>query len=191
MGYSTVVEEVISTPVTAVVAIAGVSPAIVDSAIEANVAAPVSPVEAIASAIEDPIARCPESAGPWRGDPYSRDPVVACRGIPPVAGCPHIVRLRRRRLIVFRQWWRSLICFQLLVIGFVVRIDLTVVVGGLLLLIVWLGLLLIGRRRPLLLSCLLILLGPLNALVLDPGGGWSLLRLGLLGWLLSRGIGRL
>ena len=104
-----VVIEVTATPVAAVVAIAGVPIAIVDSTVEADVQPPESMVEAISSAVEDPVSRCPQCAHIRRLNPGPGHPVISIRRPGPVTRRPDVIRIRRWRLVVIRQWRRRLV----------------------------------------------------------------------------------
>ena len=103
-----VVVEIVPVPVTALVASAGVSVAIVHATIEANVATPVAMVEAVSTANESPVRRRPQCAVVRRRDPYSRHPVISSRCPGPVSGRPDIARPWNRRLLIFRQLGRRL-----------------------------------------------------------------------------------
>jgi hypothetical protein len=83
-----VIAELIVIPVAALVACSNIAKAIVDSAIEANITAPVAAIEAIASIDEAPISRRPQRALVGRLGPGSGNPVIAGRGPAPVAGRP-------------------------------------------------------------------------------------------------------
>jgi hypothetical protein len=107
-----VVVEAVSIPVAAVIAIAGVSEAVVDASIEANVRAPEAVVEAVAVTEEEPVARGPEGSGVGGGDPRSGDPIIAGWGVTPIAGSPEVIGGGGWRLIVGREWRRGLIGLQ-------------------------------------------------------------------------------
>ena len=119
-----VVVEAVSIPVAAMVAVAGVSEAIVDASVVADVRTPEAGMEAIAVTEEEPVAGCPEGSGIGGGDPGSGNPVVASGSVTPVAGRPEIVRRgswglvvdgeRGRRLIGFE---RCLSCVYLIIVG--------------------------------------------------------------------------
>jgi hypothetical protein len=152
-----IVVEVIAVPVAAVIADAGVSEAVVDAAVEADVRAPEATVKAPAVAIPAPVAGGPEGAIVGWSAPGAGDPVVAGGSPVPVAGGPDVVGRGGFRLLVDGQGRRGLVgvfdggsfpfCVELL--------------GGLRVLI---GLVLIGRGRGGLLGRILlgrILLGTL------------------------------
>jgi hypothetical protein len=90
VGDSTVVLEVVALPVTAVEAGADVTEAVVDTAVVADVRAPVADMEAVAPEGEAPIGRRPESAVVGRWAPNAGDPIVATVVLvkAPVAGGP-------------------------------------------------------------------------------------------------------
>jgi len=197
-GDGAVIEEVVSSPVAAVVAEAGVAEAVGDTAVEADVASPVAAVEAVAVAIVAPVAGGPERAGPGSGDPDSGNPVVAGRGVSPVAGGPHVVGSRRGWLIVGGQLGWGLFCLEFIVGRVLVGAYLVVVgvallrrVAGLLLilidrLLVGISLLLIRVGRACLLAGLRVLLRALLTLVLGAAGGLADDGRGLLRCLLLR-----
>ena len=103
-----VVEEVVAVPVTALIAVAAVSEAVVDAAIEADVRAPVSAMEEIAAAEETPVRRRPECADVGRSNPDTGNPVITGGSVAPVAGGPEIIGCGSRRLLVLRQRRRRL-----------------------------------------------------------------------------------
>jgi len=104
-----VVVEGVAIPVAAVIADAGVTKAVVDAAIEADVAAPVTAMEAPAIVVPAPVAGGPESTIVGRGAPCAGDPVVARRRPAPVTGSPDVVGFGGFRLIVDGQGWRRLV----------------------------------------------------------------------------------
>jgi hypothetical protein len=158
--YSTVVVEVISIPIAAVVTDTGVAEAVVDAAVEAYMETPEAAVEAIAVAVEAPVAGCPKRAVVGRSAPRARNPVIAARTPTPIAGCPEIVGFGSLGLFVHRQWRRRLIC---IFDGRSLTVRIELIVG----LRILVGLILIWRRRSRLLGCWLLrsvylrdLLGP-------------------------------
>ena len=84
----TVVSEVVAMPVAALIADTDVPEAVIDAAVKADIAAPVAVIEAVAASNEAPVARSPESAFIRRCGPCSRNPVIAGRGVAPIARCP-------------------------------------------------------------------------------------------------------
>jgi hypothetical protein len=99
----TVVVEVVTVPVAAMVTVAGITKAIVDATVKADMQAPVAAVEAPAVVIPTPVAGSPESSVVRRCTPCTWNPVVAGRRPTPVARSPEIVGRRRFGLIVFGQ----------------------------------------------------------------------------------------
>jgi hypothetical protein len=115
-----VVGEIISMPVSALIANADISKAVIHSAIEADVAAPIAVVEAIASTDEAPVGRRPQCALVGRPDPGSWNPVIAAGTPAPVARSPEIARLRNGRLLIIRKRRRRLlrvVCWRGIVVG--------------------------------------------------------------------------
>jgi hypothetical protein len=98
---SAVIGEAAIVPVASVIAAAYIPKTIIDAAVESDVGAPVAAVPAIAGFIEVPIGRGPERAHIWRNNPYAGNPVIACRGVAPIARCPFIVVAGAGRLAVF------------------------------------------------------------------------------------------
>jgi hypothetical protein len=138
--HRAVVVEVVASPITAVVADAGVAEAVVDAAVKADVQAPEAAMEAPAVAVPAPVARGPEGAVIRRSAPCAGDPVVA-RGSPaPVAGGPEVVGLGGFRLLIDGQG-RGRFVGVFDGRGFAFFVEL---LGGLCVLI---GLVLIGWRR--------------------------------------------
>ena len=103
-----VVVEMAASPITALVAEADVTKAVVDSAVEAYVRPPIATVKAVAAMPEAPVSGGPESALVRSLDPPAGHPVVACRRISPVAGGPEITVAGSWRLVVVGQGRRRL-----------------------------------------------------------------------------------
>jgi len=135
-----VVIKIVSVPIAAIVAIAGVTEAIVDATVETNVKAPVAAVEAPAVVVPAPVSGGPQSAVVGWGAPGTGNPVVAGRSPVPVAGCPDIVWRRGLRLLIFGELrWRF--------VGIFDRLRLAVCIELFISLSVLIGLVLIGWRR--------------------------------------------
>lgn len=127
-----VVGELIAVPVAALVADADIAKAVIDSAVEADVTAPVSAMETVAVVDEAPVSRRPKRALIGRCAPRSGNPVVAGWRIAPIAGGPEITGLWDGRLLVFRERRRRLRCVILrgvVVAGFAV-IGVATVIGS-------------------------------------------------------------
>jgi hypothetical protein len=105
-----VVGEVISMPVSALIANAGVAEAVVHPAIEADVPAPITVIEAIASTDEAPVGRRPQCSLIGRCNPRSWNPVVTASAPAPVARSPEIARLRNGWLLILRERRGRLLC---------------------------------------------------------------------------------
>jgi hypothetical protein len=120
-----VVVEAVSIPVAAMVAVAGVSEAIVDASVVADVRTPEAGVEAIAVTEEEPVAGCPEGSGIGGGDPGSGNPVVASGSVTPVAGRPEIVRRGSWWLVVDGELRWGLVGFECCLTGVYL-----IIVGG-------------------------------------------------------------
>ena len=142
VGDGAVVVEVVAVPVAAEVADTDVAEAVVNTAVVADVRAPVAAVEAVASAVETPVGRGPKSAVVGRRAPDAGNPVVAGRAPGPVAGCPEVVGIGGVGLIVVRERWWGLGG----VLGDVLRVVYGLVGRGLIGSVVGVALL-DGRRR--------------------------------------------
>lgn len=64
-------------PISALVTVADITEPVIDSAIEADVRAPISGVPVVAAAEEPPVRRCPEPTHIRRNYPYARHPIIA------------------------------------------------------------------------------------------------------------------
>jgi hypothetical protein len=149
-----VVVEVISVPITAVIAQPGVTETVVDAAVEPDIATPVAAVKAVTSAIEAPVAGRPESAIVRRSAPRAGYPVVAAGAPAPVAGRPQIVGVWSLGLIINGQRRGRLVGVFVGLAG--VGVELVVVLG---VLGRWIAL--VGRRG--------LLLGVLLGTLLNRG----------------------
>ena len=170
--HRAVVVQVIAVPITAMIAVARVSEAIGNTAVEAYVQAPVAAVEAIASAIEAPVAGGPERTIIGRHHPRAGNPVVADRSIAPVAGGPDVVGARGFGLLVGGQRRRGLVG---LFDGLLPGIDLIVIVLIVVVLIVIVLIVLVSVV--LIISILIVGVGLVLLLRLSYGRGTILLIL--------------
>ena len=98
-----VVVEVATTPITALVAEADIAKAIVDAAIVADVPAPIAAVKAITVIPKAPVAGGPKCALVGCFNPRTGYPVIALRRPGPITGSPDIVVTGSLRLIVVGQ----------------------------------------------------------------------------------------
>lgn len=146
--HRAVVVEVVAAPVATVITVAGIAAAIGYASVETDIETPVAAIEAIAMAIECPIAGGPQRAWIGSGDPCTWNPVIADGSIAPIARGPDVVWRRRFGLFVGWQWRRRLIgLFNRLLTG-IYLIVIVLVVVILIVLIVWS----VGIRRGLLWS---------------------------------------
>ena len=137
--HSTVVGEIISAPVAALVAHADIAEAIIDAAVKADIASPVAAMEAITPAYESPISGSPESTLIRWLRPGAGHPIVATRTPAPISGRPEITGRGDRRLLILRhRRWR----FRSVLIRWWIVIGIAVLLVGLLRLAV-----VRGRRR--------------------------------------------
>ena len=103
-------------PVGAVVATAGISEAIVDAAVVANVRTPVAGMPAVVAVIVTPPGRRPEGAHPGGQHPCAGNPVITAARIAPIAGRPDVIVARDGRLVIIRQGRRGLRGFGRLIV---------------------------------------------------------------------------
>ena len=108
----TVVVETISAPIPALIADAAVAESIVNAAVVADILAPEAVVEAIHAGGESPISRRPQEAHLRWHRPYSGNPEVTLWSVAPIPWRPQIAIARDRRLRIFRQRWRRLLCLK-------------------------------------------------------------------------------
>lgn len=132
--HGAVVVELPSAPVSSLITAAHIPEAVIDTTIEADMRTPVAVAPAIAIADERPIRWCPERTNVGSNYPRSWYPIVARGSVPPVSGCPHIVRAGTFRLAIFRQRRRWLFSLDrllvIVVVGRVVPYTLIVVLVG-------------------------------------------------------------
>jgi hypothetical protein len=95
-----IIVECSASPETAHVADTEIAEAVVDSAVETDARAPITLVPYITRERVTPVAWRPIHADRGRRDPGARDPIVSIRVPRPVPGIPHVVRTRRRRLLL-------------------------------------------------------------------------------------------
>jgi hypothetical protein len=135
----TVIVETISAPIPALIAHPAVAESIVNAAVVADVWAPEPVVEAIQAGGESPISRRPQEAHLRWHYPYAGNPEVALRSVAPISGRPQIAIAGDRRLRIFRQRWRRLLCLKhwlavthILVVGVVIAIGVVLALRDLL-----------------------------------------------------------
>ena len=103
-----VIGENAASPLTTGEAAATVAEAVVHSSVVADLGSPVAFIEGVNSVVPAPITWGPEIAGLGRFNPGAGNPIVVTDAVPgPVAGRPHEVGLRARRLNVDRKSGRS------------------------------------------------------------------------------------
>jgi len=83
-----VIVERTSVPISALIAAAHITEAVIDTAIVTNVRTPIPVMPEIAAANERPIRRGPERADVRSNDPRSGNPVITAGSVPPVTGSP-------------------------------------------------------------------------------------------------------
>ena len=105
--HAGVVAEGSVVPISAPIADATITKAVVDATIEADLRTPVAFIPGEGAVAPTPITRSPEQANGGRLDPCTRHPEVAFIPVRPVAGRPQKTRGRDHRLRVNRQGRRS------------------------------------------------------------------------------------
>ena len=124
----TVVVEVASTPITALVAVSNVAKAVIDPAIVTDVLAPITGVKAVRVMPVSPVAGGPERALVGSLNPCAGHPEIAVGRPGPIAGSPYITVAWILWLVVDEQRRRRLVggIFRLLsvarIVGRLVRI---------------------------------------------------------------------
>jgi len=103
--HRSVVVEIVSPPISALITFPPVSIAVIYSAIETDVRPPVTPIPYIHSVVPSPISRRPQVAGRRREHPCAGYPVIIfiVVAVSPVAGRPDIIIAGTNRLYVHRQ----------------------------------------------------------------------------------------
>jgi hypothetical protein len=106
---SSVVVKLSTFPASAIVSIAGIAVAIVNTAIEPDGSAPISRMPVIDSGGKAPESRCPEESNLRRHDPRTGNPVVVIdvRAPCPIARNPDVSRSWTQRLGIDGQDGRS------------------------------------------------------------------------------------
>src|SRR6516162_8956172 len=103
-----IVDEHAIVPAATLITDAAVAKAVIDSAVETNVGAPIACVPYVNLVAPAPIAQCPQQAHGRRQHPGARNPVISNRTDPPVAGGPYVTGCGNRGLLVDRQFrWRT------------------------------------------------------------------------------------
>jgi hypothetical protein len=98
--HGAVVEEGSIIPIAALVALATVTEAIVDAAIETDLRSPVAVVKRVSAIIPAPVAGGPKQASFGRFYPRARHPVIAFVAVGPIARRPDVALSRNNRLRV-------------------------------------------------------------------------------------------
>src|SRR6516225_4355142 len=106
--HRSIVDEHAIVPPATLIADAAVAKAVIDSAIETNVGAPIARVPYVDPVAPAPITRRPQQAHGRRQHPGARNPVISNRTDPPVAGGPYVTGCGNRGLLIDRQFrWRT------------------------------------------------------------------------------------
>jgi hypothetical protein len=101
--HTAVVIESPAMPITALVAFAEITEAVINAAVEANMRAPITGMPKISPAAKRPIAWSPQEPGLRCDHPSARYPVIAIWSVSPVAGGPDVSVARARWLRINRQ----------------------------------------------------------------------------------------
>ena len=99
-------------PISAIVSAPGITEAVIDAAVEANVGAPITTVPAVVMAIVAPVGRRPKGVDPGHHDPGAWHPIIARGCVRPVSWSPVIVVARGLGLAIFRERRRRIIRFD-------------------------------------------------------------------------------
>ena len=94
-------------PISALIADAAITEAVVDAAVEADLRAPVAIIPGVGVATPAPITRSPEQARFRSHHPRTRHPEVAFLAVGPVTGRPYIALSGGHRLFIHRKCRRS------------------------------------------------------------------------------------
>jgi hypothetical protein len=106
--YFAVVIEPPVIPISALIADARITVAIVDAAVETDLGTPISGIPDVDAVAPAPIARSPEQTDCRDLYPCAWDPVVAIIPVRPISGCPDKTFGGTRRLLVHGQrGWRD------------------------------------------------------------------------------------
>lgn len=131
VGNRAVVIEMALIPVTAVIAMPGIAEAVIDSAVESDMVAPVSGVPDIAATVEAPVRGSPERIDIGGDNPCAGNPVISFGSVAPVTGIPDVVVAGSGWLTVFRQRRRGLGSFYRLLLSGVAGIHCVIGIGSL------------------------------------------------------------
>jgi hypothetical protein len=99
-----VIRKVPATPLAARKSDTKVAAAVIDSAVIADLAAPVAIVKAIVAVVKAPVAGRPKSTLVRGRHPGAGNPEIVAFGVRPVARGPQQIRLRARGLLIDRQF---------------------------------------------------------------------------------------
>src|SRR5215471_4959118 len=103
-----IVNEHAIVPAATFISDAAVAIAVIDSAVETNVGAPIACVPYVDPIAPAPISRCPQQAHGRRQHPGARNPVISDWANPPVARGPYVTGCGNRGLLIDRQFrWRT------------------------------------------------------------------------------------
>jgi hypothetical protein len=98
-----VVIKITTAPASALVAVTGITEAVVDATVKAHLRTPISDMPDEGRTAPSPIARCPQKADLGGQHPRSGHPEIAIITIRPVAWSPDVAGTRAPRLLVHRQ----------------------------------------------------------------------------------------
>jgi hypothetical protein len=103
--HRSVVVEIVSPPISALITFSSISIAVIYSAIETHVGSPVTVIPLVHPVVPPPISGCPQVAGCRRKHPCAGNPVIILIvfAISPVTGRPDIIVAGTNRLYVNRQ----------------------------------------------------------------------------------------
>jgi hypothetical protein len=106
--YRPVVAKPALIPIGAIIPAAGISIAVIDAAIVADVRTPITRVPMVVPVVETPPGRRPECIYVRGHHPRSRNPIITGVRIAPVTGRPNVIVARSGRLTVLGEGRRRL-----------------------------------------------------------------------------------
>jgi hypothetical protein len=103
--HRSVVVEIVSPPISALITFSPISIAVIYSAVETHVGSPVTVIPYVCPVVPSPVTGCPQVAGRRREHPGAGNPVIIfiIVAVSPVAGRPDIIISGTNRLHVHRQ----------------------------------------------------------------------------------------
>ena len=101
-----IVLESVVIPIGAIISVARISEAVIDTAVKADMRPPIARMIDINAVAVTPVRWCPERSYPRSNYPRSRDPIISGGRVIPVSGSPKVIVAGSGGLAVFRKRWR-------------------------------------------------------------------------------------